>query len=62
MPVVLSLWGSSTAAKPEFAKKESKACTYCHVKLGAKELNERGKYYKEHGFSLEGYKENSEAK
>jgi len=42
-------------AKPEYAKKEGKACTFCHVKLGSKELNDAGKYYKEHNHSLEGY-------
>ena len=56
VPVLLTLAsGPRTEAKPEFAKKESKACTYCHVKLGDKELNEVGKYYKDHNFSLEGY-------
>ncbi len=42
-------------AKPEYAKKEKKACVYCHVKAGSKELNDAGKYYKEHNHSLEGY-------
>ena len=56
VPVILTLGsGSTTQAKPEFAKKESKACTYCHVKLGDKELNETGKYYKDHNFTFEGY-------
>ena len=41
--------GSSVSyGKPEFTKKEKKACTTCHVKSGAKELNETGKYYQEH--------------
>ncbi len=44
-------------AKPEYAKKEKKACTFCHVKAGSKELTDAGKYYKEHNHSLEGYKE-----
>jgi hypothetical protein len=43
--------------KPEYAKKEKKTCTYCHVKAGAKDLNDAGKYYKDHDHSLEGYKE-----
>ena len=56
VPVILTLGsGSTTQAKPEFAKKESKACTYCHVKLGDKELNEAGKYYKDHNLSFESY-------
>jgi len=43
-------------AKPEYAKKEGKSCTFCHVKMGSKELNDAGKYYKAHDHSLEGYK------
>jgi len=43
-------------AKPEYAKKEGKACTFCHIKMGSKELNDAGKYYKDHNHSLEGYK------
>jgi hypothetical protein len=43
-------------AKPEYAKKEGKPCTFCHVKMGSKELTDAGKYYKEHNHSLEGYK------
>jgi cytochrome c553 len=47
---------SIATAKPEYAKKEGKACTFCHVKTGSKELNDAGKYYKEHDHSLKGYK------
>jgi hypothetical protein len=47
---------SVATAKPEYAKKESKPCTFCHVKMGSKELNDAGKYYKEHDHSLKGYK------
>jgi spore maturation protein CgeB len=43
-------------AKPEYAKKEGKPCAFCHVKMGSKELNDAGKYYKAHDHSLEGYK------
>ena len=44
-----------SAAKPEYAKKEGKGCTYCHVAAGKKDLNDAGKYYKDHDHSLEGY-------
>ena len=44
------------SAKPEYTKKEGKACAYCHVKPGSKDLNDAGKYYKDHNHSLEGYK------
>ncbi len=45
-----------SVAKPEFAKKEGKGCTYCHTKMGSKDLNDAGKYYKEKG-TLKGYEE-----
>ena len=59
-PVVILFGGlvvSSTLsfAKPEYTKKEKKACAYCHVTATSKELNDAGKYYAEHGHSLEGY-------
>ncbi len=47
---------SATYGKPEYAKKEKKACTFCHVKTGDKELNEAGKYYAAHDHSLDGFK------
>jgi len=45
---------SLTFAKPEYSKKEKKPCTLCHVKAGSKDLNDTGKYYKDHNHSLEG--------
>ena len=47
---------SATFGKPEYTKKEKKACTYCHTKANDKELNDAGKYYQEHNHSLDGYK------
>ena len=43
------------SAKPEYAKKEKKACTFCHPAGKFKELTDAGKYYKDHDHSLEGY-------
>jgi hypothetical protein len=40
-------------ANKEIFKKEKKPCITCHVKMGQKDLNEVGKYYKEHK-TLEG--------
>lgn len=40
----------------EMANKEKKQCVYCHTAMGKPELNDAGKYYKEHK-TLEGYKE-----
>jgi hypothetical protein len=45
---------TTSQAKPAYAAKEHKPCTFCHVKAGSKELNDAGKYYKEHK-SLVGY-------
>jgi hypothetical protein len=47
---------SASYGKPEYAKKEGKTCTFCHVKLGDKELNDAGKFYQGHDHSLDGYK------
>ena len=41
---------------PEYTKKENKACAFCHPSVGKPDLNDAGKYYKEH-HTLEGYKE-----
>ena len=47
---------SISFGKPEYSKKEKKGCVFCHVKAGSKDLNDTGKYYKEHDHSLDGYK------
>jgi hypothetical protein len=41
--------------KAEYAKKEGKACTFCHPPGKFKELTDAGQYYKDHNHSLEGY-------
>jgi hypothetical protein len=43
-------------ATPEFAKKESKQCVYCHTSVGKPDLNDAGRYYKMHR-TLEGFVE-----
>jgi hypothetical protein len=43
-------------SKAEYAKKEGKACTFCHPAGKFKELTDAGTYYKEHNHSLEGYR------
>ena len=35
-------------AKPEYSKVEKKGCVTCHVSAKSKDLNDTGKYYKEH--------------
>ncbi len=43
---------SLSMAKPEYAKKEGKSCTFCHVKAGQKDLNDTGKCYQKNNHSL----------
>lgn len=45
---------SLAVTKPEYTKKEGKACTYCHPGGKVKEFTEAGKYYKQH-HTLEGF-------
>jgi len=52
---------TATHAKPDYAKAEKKACTFCHAKMVSdkaemeKNLNDAGTYYKTHDHKLEGY-------
>ncbi len=47
------LCASATYGKMEYMKKEGvKSCTYCHVKAGAKDLNDTGKCYAANDHSL----------
>lgn len=49
----LMLMSSLSFAKPDYTKKEKKACTYCHTAPSSKELNEVGKCYAANNHSLE---------
>jgi hypothetical protein len=42
------------AAKPEYTRKTSKDCAFCHQPPGYN-LNGAGKYYVDHSHSLKGY-------
>ena len=44
---------TSSYGKPEYAQKEKKACTNCHVTAGKKDLNDTGKCYQTNSHSLE---------
>jgi hypothetical protein len=44
----------SVSAKPEYTRKTSKDCAFCHQPPGYN-LNEAGKYYVDHSHSLKGY-------
>jgi hypothetical protein len=41
----LFVTSSTSFGKPEYAKKEKKSCTTCHVTQGKKDLNDVGKCY-----------------
>ena len=41
-------------AKPEYTRRTSKACVFCHPGPGWV-LNDAGKYYRDHNYSLKGY-------
>jgi hypothetical protein len=45
---------SSGVAKPEYSRKTKKECSFCHP-AGSFNLNEAGKYYLDHKYSLQGY-------
>ena len=44
----------AATAKPEYTRRTSKECSFCHVPPGYN-LNEAGRYYQEHQHSLKGY-------
>ena len=53
--VALIVLGAATAsAKPEYTRKTTKACVFCHQPPGYN-LTGAGKYYVDHGHSLKGY-------
>jgi hypothetical protein len=52
--VVAMLFAPFAAGTPEFAKKENKQCLFCHTAVGKADLNDAGRFYKEHK-TLEGY-------
>jgi hypothetical protein len=54
--IALFIAAAMGVGRAEYAKKEGKACTFCHPAGKFKELTDAGKYYKDHNHSLEGYK------
>ena len=52
---VLVIGASSANARPEYAAKEKKDCSFCHINpAGGGERNSRGKYYAKNNHSLVG--------
>jgi hypothetical protein len=43
-------------AKPDYARRTKKDCAFCHPP-NSWNLNDAGKYYRDHKYSLEGYKQ-----
>ena len=41
-------------AKPEYARRTQKECNFCHPP-DSWNLNDAGKYYRDHHYSLQGY-------
>jgi hypothetical protein len=56
MVTLLVLYASEqrASAKPEYTRRTSKDCAFCHQPPGYN-LNEAGKYYVDHSHSLKGY-------
>ena len=52
--VALVLVHSQATAKPEYTRRTSKPCAFCHPGPGWT-LNDAGKYYRDHNHSLKGY-------
>jgi hypothetical protein len=53
---VAVLFAPFAVGTPEFAKKENRQCIYCHTAIGKPDLNDAGRYYKEHK-TLQGFRE-----
>jgi hypothetical protein len=48
-------------SKPEYARRTKKECSFCHP-ADSWNLNDAGKYYRDHNDSLQGYKPPSDNK
>jgi len=51
----LLLSATSGAAKPDYGRRTGKECSFCHPPDSWK-LTDAGKYYRDHKYSLQGYK------
>lgn len=52
--IVFAFGAGQASAKPEYTRKTTKACPFCHQPPGYN-LNDAGKYYADHNHSLKGY-------
>jgi hypothetical protein len=51
---VLFFGAAPGAAKPEYARRTRKECSFCHPP-NSWNLKDAGKYYRDHHYSLKGY-------
>ena len=54
---VTLLFAPFAISTPEYSKKEEKSCLYCHTAMGKPDLNDAGRYYKDHDHSLRGWED-----
>ena len=54
MAAACVLLAATASAKPEYTRKTTKPCAFCHQPPGYN-LNAAGQYYADHGHSLKGY-------
>ena len=52
--ILLAPFAMSTV---EYSNKEKKQCVYCHTAMGKPDLNEAGKWYKDHDHTFKGWEE-----
>ena len=55
LPAGLLLTTIQSPAKPDYTRRTNKPCEFCHPP-NSRELNDAGKYYRDHNHSLQGYK------
>ena len=48
---------NTSLAKPEYSRRTKKECAFCHPP-NSWDVNEAGKYFRDHQHSLEGFKPN----
>jgi len=61
LALCLTLVQATAFAKPDYTRRTSKECNFCHPP-DSRALNEAGKYYQEHKSSLAGYKPSEQPK
>jgi hypothetical protein len=55
VPAALLFDPPLSVAKPEYSRRTKKDCGYCHPK-DSWDINDAGKYFRDHNHSLEGFK------